>query len=45
MVYTDSNGNLKIDAGDVWTVSNGAVGDVIKLIHKTGKAIAEYTLQ
>jgi flagellin-like protein len=45
LVYTDSNGNLKIDAGDVWTVSNGAAGDVIKLIHKTGKAIAEYTLQ
>jgi flagellin-like protein len=45
MTYTDSNGNLKIDAGDVWTISQGAAGDVIKLIHTTGKSIAEYTLQ
>jgi flagellin-like protein len=43
--YTDTNGNLKIDAGDVWTVSSGASGDIIKLIHKNGKSIAEYTLQ
>jgi hypothetical protein len=45
LTYTDSNGNLKLDAGDVWTVTNGATGDVIKLIHETGKSIAEYTLQ
>jgi flagellin-like protein len=45
LTYTDSNGNLKIDAGDVWTISNGASGDVIKLVHTTGKSIAEYTLQ
>jgi flagellin-like protein len=44
VTYTDSNANLKIDAGDVWTVTNGAAGDIIKLIHKTGKSVAEYTL-
>ena len=43
--YTDTNGNLRIDAGDVWTVKQGESGDIIKLIHKNGKAIAEYKLQ
>lgn len=42
--YEDSNSNLKIDAGDVWTISGGGVNDEIKLIHKTGKAIATYKL-
>jgi hypothetical protein len=45
LAYRDTNENLKLDAGDVWTISNGASGDVIKLIHNTGKIIAEYTLQ
>jgi PKD repeat protein len=44
LTYTDSNGNGKMDAGDVWVIKNGASGDVIKLIHKTGKSVAEYTL-
>jgi flagellin-like protein len=43
--YTDTNANQKIDAGDVWTVTNGEDGDTIKLIHKDGKAIASYTLK
>jgi hypothetical protein len=45
LTYTDSNSNMKLDAGDVWTITNGAAGDVIKLIHETGKMIAEYTLR
>lgn len=45
MTYVDSNNNQKIDAGDVWTIKYGESGDVIKLIHETGKSIAEYTLQ
>jgi PKD repeat protein len=45
LTYTDSNGNDKLDAGDVWTISNGEAGDVIKLIFiQTGGSIAEYTL-
>jgi PKD repeat protein len=43
--YTDSNGNGKMDAGDVWTVSNGGTGDVITLIFRaTGSSIAQYAL-
>jgi flagellin-like protein len=42
--YTDTNANQKIDAGDVWTIIGGESGDEVKLIHKTGKAIATYTL-
>jgi flagellin-like protein len=44
LTYTDTNDNNKLDAGDVWKVANGGTGDNIKLIHKTGKSIAEVTL-
>ncbi len=43
--FSDTNPNQQIDAGDVWTIKNGADGDQIKLIHDTGKQIAIYTIQ
>lgn len=44
--YSDSNQNSGLDAGDVFSIQNGASGDIIRLIHNpTGMAIAEYTLQ
>ncbi len=43
--YSDTNSNSEMDAGDVWIISNGADGDQIKLIYKTGKQIALYTIQ
>jgi flagellin-like protein len=42
--YEDSNSNARIDAGDVWSITGGAKDDQIKLIHETGKGIAEYNL-
>ena len=42
LTYTDTNGNSKLDAGDVWVIQGGAVNDEVRLIHKTGKAIATY---
>jgi flagellin-like protein len=44
LTYSDTNGNQELDAGDVWTIQNGGSNDVIKLIHETGKTIAEYEL-
>jgi PKD repeat protein len=45
VTYDDSNHNGKLDAGDVWTVQNGASGDIIKLIFiSTGGTIASFTL-
>ena len=43
--YTDTNGDDKIGAGDVWIVTGGQNGDIIKLIYKTGQGTAEYTLK
>lgn len=42
--FTDSNQNRGLDAGDVFVIQNGASGDIIKLIHNTGRSIVEYTL-
>jgi hypothetical protein len=42
--FTDTNGNNQMDAGDVWTISNGASGDQIKWIYETGNVIAMYTI-
>ena len=43
--FTDTNQNRGLDAGDVFSIQNGASGDIIKLIHNTGRSITEYTLQ
>jgi hypothetical protein len=44
--FTDTNSNGRLDAGDVFSIENGATGDVIRLIHRpTDRLIAEYTLQ
>lgn len=45
LTFTDTNANMKMDAGDVWTITNGESGDNIKWVHENGKAIAMYTLQ
>lgn len=42
--YTDVNSNEKMDAGDVWTISNGEEGDQIKWLYETGNVIAMYTI-
>ncbi len=42
--FTDTNGNNKMDAGDVWIINNGEYGDQIKWVHENGKMIAQYTL-
>jgi hypothetical protein len=42
--FTDTNQNGGLDAGDVFFIENGAFGDQIRLIHNTGRSIAEYTL-
>lgn len=44
LTFTDTNSNKKVDAGDVWTLTNAQKNDQIKLIHDTGKAIAAYTI-
>jgi hypothetical protein len=42
--YYDTNSNNKVDAGDVWTLTNAYKNDQIKLIHETGKLVATYTI-
>jgi hypothetical protein len=44
LTFTDTNANRKMDAGDVWVISNAASGDQIKLVHEDGEMIATYTL-
>jgi hypothetical protein len=43
--FYESNQNGNLDAGDIFTIQNGASGDVIRLVFITGRSIAEYTLQ
>jgi hypothetical protein len=44
LTFTDTNGNSRMDAGDVWVIKNGADGDQIKMVYETGSVIATYTL-
>jgi hypothetical protein len=44
LTFTDTNGNRKMDAGDVWTISGAENGDQVKWIYETGFVIASYTL-
>jgi flagellin-like protein len=46
LTYTDSNGDGNINSNDIWTVTGGAEGDIIRLIHNpTGGQIADFILK
>jgi PKD repeat protein len=45
LTFTDSNGNGKLDTGDVWKAENAASGDQIRLVYRpTGGLIASSIL-
>jgi hypothetical protein len=44
LTFSDTNGNRKMDAGDVWTISGAENGDQVRWIYETGFVIATYTL-